>query len=642
MGNVTTLLDSLDETSEVSVDFFGGVDAILADTDLPFDERGYTVVGALCREWSQLHRHVELTALVNEFVSSPDPYLVGDVLDIVLASAEALPQLAPPLVETLRTASREVSLRAEIALEAWVRLAIGGWSRGLEVRGRLDQYVHELVEQQSDPSPYVVRALGAALDMWGDDDLYELMRALSETEAADDAAMELGVRSLALATSAAESEAASVELREAAEWFEIALSYGHRPDADVFSRVTALLRSFVAAERVDPAVIDALRAAVGDYLSGFIGLVPHWRQPRAESALRWFTLMSEFEALNELDDAPWLDAGAVIAAVGRVLASSRTLRVVSFVGAGSGDGAGSVRLVRPRLVSGFAAVPDAVRQLEKWSAANADTADDVVLAEIDSLRERLLERGDAPPKAEREPGGTGLPDRVRETLRLSEASALAVERAIDAEPALIVALEQSVRELAPLTVAEEDQVEAILADIHAIHGGKPPVSLRAVVVVLVQFAADTLNLTQSGETAPEWLGPDGASKPESRFSNDLRSRFQSLGLKGLREVPDVAGGRTDVFVQVGKDRYVVEAKRVSTHLSFDRLVAKFGLQAVQYQATDVPYAFLAVVDYFHQPSRTDLTGCFDTRQFELPGSSRIYSLTTMRVQANVATPSRSH
>ena len=113
----------------------------------------------------------------------------------------------------------------------------------------------------------------------------------------------------------------------------------------------------------------------------------------------------------------------------------------------------------------------------------------------------------------------------------------------------------------------------------------------------------------------------------------------SNGVISLREVPDDAGGRSDIHLIIDTHQFVIESKRVVRARTFDQLVDAYGTQAVQYQVSHAPIAFLAVVDYGHRTVRTDLTGSFDVRAAHLPESTRTYALTALRVLANVDTPS---
>lgn len=644
MGAVTELLGN---SAALTVAELGGVAAIVGDQDLLNDDRARLVVGAICEEWDSLADDVrgDASMFIVNAATTTDPFLMNDAIDIALSSLSVLPAVSSTLEARFRAVVNEPGIRAEIALEGWVRLCIGGWGRPLAVRAALDTHVINLLQAGGEPSPYLIRALGAALDVWDDVDLESSMRRLADTGEAPDAAVELAFRSVRNAVEAAEPETATSALQTAIEWFDTALADEERPDARAFRQASMLVQEFSRGRTINSSDASSLRSAVGDYLTGFVGTVPTWRQPRADTALRWLSLIEELEGLRDLDDV-WLNAGAVISSVGRVMQASRTMRIVARADSNTSatGNRGLVELVRPRLVAGFSAAADISRQLDRWIQ---DATDAALIEEIAALREEL--RGGGDPKASRgldrpRVGSTApISPHVRDVLNLDEPTFARMQAAAAEHADLIDVFDKIAARNAGLTVTEEQQVQRLLDAIEAIIEQLEPcrLALYTVCAALVRFASTHINVSQSGETRPQWLGENGKAQPEASFSNALRDWFRAGGLNALREVPDTAGGRSDVLLLVDGHQFVIESKRVQQPRTFNQLTKKYGTQAVQYQATHAPVAFLAVVDYGHRTTRTDLAGSFDVRPWTLPDAARTYALVTLQVLGNVATPSES-
>ncbi|WP_261646068.1 hypothetical protein [Curtobacterium sp. C2H10] len=642
MGAVTDRFESL---TSFTVDDLGGTTLILGDEELLEDERGALVVAAFCDEWDGLDvdQRKDAARFMLGAAASPNPFLMVDAINVILESREVLPAVHSELALRFSGIARQPGIRAEIALEGWVRLGIGEWARGLPIRAALDERVTALLDDDAEVSPFLLRALGAAIDTWEDGDLLQSLQRLANRDDAD-AAVELGFRSLRDAVSAANVAAASTALSEAIAWFNTALSWEERPDARAFGTAAQLLQSFANGARITQAAVAQLHGEVYEYLTGFIGTIPTWRRPRAETVSRWLILITDLESLRELGDDTWLNAGAVIAAAGRVLVSSRTIRVIARA-APSGDSAdneGLLALVHPRLVTGFSAIADITRQLDKWLT---DTADPELAAELRSFRDVL--RGDAPPKQSEGTASSNLlslvPQKVQDVFGLTGASYEQVNAAANDHPAVVPVLEMLAQKHANLTVTESEYVDVILQEVDTIVPLKADVrvALYPIATTLVRFVSNFLNVNQSGETRAKWLGPSGRSELEATFSNELRNWMRSSGLQAMREVPDIAGGRSDIILISEGQQFVIESKRVTTPHTFDQLATKYGSQAIQYQVSNAPIGLLAVVDYGRRDARTDLSGSFNVRPYELSESKRRYALVTARVLANVATPSAS-
>lgn len=102
---------------------------------------------------------------------------------------------------------------------------------------------------------------------------------------------------------------------------------------------------------------------------------------------------------------------------------------------------------------------------------------------------------------------------------------------------------------------------------------------------------------------------DQGTKDDQRdqFEKDLQMhchRFlRAGGLNAKVEVSDVAGGRADIHVSLGKVELVIEVKREDDDATFPALKDAYAAQATEYSNTNVRIGFLLVLDR----TRTDGT-----------------------------------
>lgn len=641
MSEVVESLVALPKNVIPTLALLGGERLVLDDRELVSDSSVSLIVDLLCESWASLEDPTRAAEFIIEAAEVDDAFVFADVLEIVLSSESALPMVAPGLVNVLRELTKTNTIRAEIAIESWTRLAFGKWCATLEIRSRLSELAARAVDSKIEPSPYLVRALGAALDVWGDQELESGMQALLETDAAEDIAVELGMHSIVVASEAETIDAARGHLQKAAEWFRVGLSYDSRADAEVFLMVVELVDRFAGGRRITEQDVEELREAVSAYLTGYWREVPHWRQPRAESSQRWLVLIADLARAAELESPPMIEVGAILESATRVYGAHRTLALVENPGqiGESTPRRGIAALVQPRIEAGFAGAGDAIRQLEKWAALQGDRIDpDLVLA-IEELRMRLTTEV-ANPKAS---GGSrpSLSQRTQDMLRLSPLQAEVIEEALQLHPNLQTALEEVADRVSGLSAAQEALLYRTLEEITGVVGdlGSDKHEIIAMLTVLIKFVATHLDLQQSGSRKPAWLGEDGKKVKEEKFADELCSWLIQSGIPAFVETPNVGGGRGDIIIPRRRGRTVIEVKRVLAKRTDEKLLDDYGTQATQYQATDAPIAFLAVLDYSPRSHRTDLDTSFITRRFDLKGSERAYSLTLIRVQANVQPPS---
>jgi hypothetical protein len=656
MTGVIDAVAALPETVSPTVQDIGGEQAIydqqaeiLQDHALPM------VVAALCDSWPELKSRDLAVHFLLDAAASDNLFVYADVLDLVLNCAEALPDVAKPLSDRIRVASSRGGVGAEIALEAWTRLALGGWCGHIQVRGALAGHIDALPSADPDPSAYLTRAVSAALEQWNDEELLHSLETLANLDPSEsDAALELGLYSLGKAAGAEDITGATTSLDRAIMWLERSRQEDKRNDAEVFLLAARALREFSGGRAVAQSEVDDLEAAVFAYLDGFTGLEPHWRAPRSETAPAWLKLIAGLEQATRIAEPVWWEPAAVIDVAAELYSAHASLRlVVNWENTGQPETAspgdrqsGVAAIVRPPIEMGIAGQANAIALLDIWLGKRHEMtpgqpADDL-LAAVREMRDHLAE--ESPPNPKALSGVDPLPDPLRDALHLGGPAAAVLSSAIEKVPALLEVVQEMAAAAPAVSYAEAQVVERVCADVAAIigtaHGVEPEV--RSLVLPLVRFTSYYLDQLQSGSRKTAWLGlSEKPYPPESVLADALDQHLRLSGLTSYTEVPNVGGGRVDVIVQFGRCRFSVEVKRELVARSNAALVTKYGAQAVQYASTDVPIAFMAVMDYGARATRIDLPGAIWTTPFQIDDASRVYALTSVRVQANVASPSTS-
>lgn len=670
----------------------GGEDAIVAiDTTEP-DREGHVAAAAfaLCASWSDLHSPVAATDWLRSAVTSLDVEQLIDFNDIVLACPGALSSLAATLPQMWSDiAAADGSLLGSVALEGWTRLALGGWCNTYMLRGALLERGEAARRGAAEADVFLVRALGAALDHWPARDLAELLEGLAasdfiEGDVASNVLFELGMSRVRSAVEAEDLTAAQASLLRASEAFDAAQAEGPRPDAAAFGAAVNAVASFVAGGNVSHGVANMVSAAAADWGHGYLGLQPHWRQPRADTVGWWSALVRDLAAIADLDEPAWWQPAALIGSVGRLYTAHNTVFLLAGATRGittreldrtgknrlSDRGTatpGVAQLLAPRLDAGLGT--DAKLQLvDRWleeaqvhgqratESNDGESGDQPVVnaAAVEAVRgarERLRAQERAPGKSQA--SGSSLPGEVREALNavLDDTELAHVERVL--EPLLqqhpelgSSGLDAGLLPVAAPTFAEHSllnrlrrELQALLPDAFIRLQG----ALTSVLTALIRSVATTVDAEQGGRRAFPWHQAisEGRVPHESLLADHLAHDIRILtGLRALVEVPHMGGGRADVLFSVNGEQFTIEVKRITAARSDDNLVDEFGPQASQYTLTGVPFSFLAVLDLRPREQRLDINSSFWTRGWTVSESQAVRALTAMRVLATVKSPSQ--
>lgn len=629
-----------------TIDDVGGEDLIYSERAELLDDPSLTdVVRLLCRSWPGLTRPAEAAEFLVAAAQSVRLAEFADILDVVLTSVDALPMVAPELVGVLRKQSRTDDLRADIAVEAWTRLAIGRWCLTLEPRSAL-----VVLAGDGHTSPFMIRALGAALAEWKDSDIEQVMLQLADDEDVEgDIAMELGAYRLVCAAESATAEQAIAELRTSSEWFARADGTEERRDAPAFRQAADSLLAFADGGTVTAEQVESMGAAATDYLLLYRGLEPHWRQPRAQAIVEWVSLVESMRRVSGLTEPAWFEPAALIDQAAALFSAHQSLTLVVQWGdalsavpsTSSTPSPGIAAIVQPKIRSGFAGQARSMVFLDQWLQsrerllAQGEELSDDDLRFVHVIADFADGADESPPKPCSEP-----------STAIVAARAFLQSPRVDASETLRVAVANAtplVVPARPLSLEAERVVRRIVADSAAIAGPlrtEVEQAALSVISVMVMYSAYLIDNVQSGERKVPFLGFGKPPFPkEHKLADGLNDRFLAAGLPSQIERTDTGGGRVDIALQFDRFHLYVEVKRELASRTNADLFASYADQVVQYASTSVALAFLAVLDFSKHPVRVDLDHAFWTAAHQT-SASRIYAVTGLRVQGNVDSPSK--
>ena len=648
LGDSTGLTEDLDA--------LGGEDLILQERrELVADPRNVTIVAAMCSRWAALGRHDEAVGYIINSVRASGPITLVDILDVVLDRPSALGDVAEPLATALSELSQAPGILGAVA---WRDGRAWRWAIGARVCRLCRSRVAGLGYQDWGWRRFLVRAIGAALERWADQDVLEALTKLTSQEPVDDdAAYELGMHHLNVALVSTDRTTAVNELHEALRWLRTSAATDERPDAATFSIAVEQVVRFAAGETVTAESANAVRDSVLSYLRGYNNEVRHWRQPRGDVAACWADLVHALHDVADLREPAWWEPGRVLSATARVLDAHRSFILCSAPNinrkAGSAildprsglEQPGLELLLRPPVQAALRSREENIFLIDRWleEAGVRDSVDNSAATALREVREALRAEVTPNPKVRMPP----VPALTR-MLGLDNDTLIKLSPLKD-HPDILEVLEARavLAESQPgPTVAETVTLDRLLSELRQVAGyGDASLWIDWMVRQLLRFVMRYIDKQSGGQRAEPWQKSfarrSDAPKEDTLADSLARWLMATEGVRALVEVQDIGGGRVDVIVFFDKLRLVIEIKREFDDRDQDDLVAAYGNQAVQYASADIPFAFLAVLDLFRRAVRADLQSCAWVRRVELPEGSRTYGLTTIRVQASPEPPSSS-
>lgn len=624
----------------------------------------YSTALAVSRYWAALHDHASAKKWLRAAIPTFEVEPLIAFNNIVLTSAHALPDLADDLAEIWEVLSDDDGLLGNVAIEAWTRLALAGWSDNLPVRAALGKRAKQAAVDTVEADIFLVRSLGAAMDVWPSTETRHALERLSVIEEVEcDVAFELAMDHIRQAVSAVDVTASAAAFAAAHSMFERANLEGERPDAVAFATISGAIDGFLGGQPVSSEAVEQAQHSVAEWHHGYLGHTPEWRQARAETAASWANVLSDMRRLTELDE-PWLDASSLLSAVGELLANHQATALVANPRTFATAFGTTIPAVlapvtedatiglpvsfAPRIESAFTRNAESLQLVDRWLDAMSTRVTghdrpDVVEA-IKGVRDSARNRP-APGKsnASRE---SALPRPIREALEplLDQTQFAAVSKALaefvkDTDQDAIAAATG----LAVAPLRQQQLLNELSRELQAIlptEFGTWSRHLTQLLAALVRVVSIAIDREQGGKRNLPWhRDPDEGNAPEAELADFLAMSIHlSTGMRAHVEIPHIGGGRADVIIPIGTEQFVIEVKRITATHTDDALTTEYGQQASEYTKTGAPYSFLAVLDLTHHTSRLDIGDSFWVREWS-DASGRKRALTGLRVLANVSPPS---
>ncbi len=613
----------------------GGVDAILADQNnvvvSPFFD---VLVRAIANGTSE--EKLALADLILEGFDKLDrPSVFRDAVDAVLDAEELLSLFDGKLVESLTKriddrASQRNALVAAYALEGLLRCALQHRPTQLKVLSIL----YDLKADDADLfTPHAVRIVGIAYHAWGEKGLMEpLVRLQVNDEAADEVAVELAMIAFADALDASDSVGIQEGMRQARDRFGSVLRRDpNRLDAALHVAVIDLvLNLFVeTTERLEEQIeaLGRLLAERHDLLQ--TGHIPDWLTPRIDRELEWWKLLRVLRRVDaKLRRPSWTDAALVMEQVLSIYNSERTIAI----------GGALDQLFAPKIEAAFIRQEGLAAHLDDLLADINWVSEHRPVAEALRSQTARVDEGDPPTRLELE--GGAFP-RLNAALRHREATGHIPDE-------MAVTLETALRDKEVFDRCKgSSDIQSICrrisdalvdaADYHAdVRYAFDELTRQVVAFCMDRQNADMAQLGPRGEYLRR------ADAIENDLQRDLRQwlRGNMTSVKVLPEVPGVAAGRTDLFVDFGAVQFVIELKR--HHGVVDDGVARnYRAQAVAYQATGPKLGMLGILELVKRSGPPpSLQECVWTDAYVPEGSELTRHLVIFRVPGMLKMPSK--
>jgi hypothetical protein len=373
----TRISESIEAGSELTLTAVGG-EAELLDSSAELVQSRFLpeLVQMLERDWTSVSDHRRALAFLEEsFTLQRHALTLANALDALLVSPSLLRSGASEiggvlLRRTDREARRREPTTARYALDAVVRLALGGWINRFPVLTVLSD-----LDAAEDPdlASAACRYLSICYEQYRAPELrdaLERLHAIPDSEA--DAAYELAMTSVLDALEQDTFDDVRVGLVEARQVLASVVSLEEeRQDAEIVATALDVLLGFgdgIAAEKLTEKAQE-LRRLVLLRRAWLAGTHTGWIAPRADAEVEWYrlaTLLADAAALVERPS--WLDAREALAQVIEAYAASRSVRLFVRVGE---ELPGAETIVEPRLRAAFVEFEGLRAHLEDWLEEDA-------------------------------------------------------------------------------------------------------------------------------------------------------------------------------------------------------------------------------------------------------------------------------
>lgn len=618
-----------------SLDELGGVDVILRDRDAIIASPFLDVFVECIRLGSVQDQTILLDVVVDGFLEADNPAVFRDAMNALLADPELRALARPKLVEVLilRVEGRQPgkhALTAAYALEALFRFGLQ--DRRTKLRTLL---LFDDLKSDDDGlfTQHAVRIVGVAYHHWGDAELREiLIRLQANDEAADEAAFELAMIAFANALNAIDMVEIERVMRDARALFVSVLRRdANRLDAAVQVVVIDIVLSFSSgtdaglSRQIEK--LGRLLAERHDQLG--IGQTPIWLKPRVDREAEWWSLLRLLRTVDtDISRESWRHAGKVLEQVLAIYDAERTVAI----------GSALHMLFAPQIEAAFVRRKGLAAHLhdfledEEWAPTERPVAE--------ALRERIAQRAEEGFSTRLEEEDGAFPElsavlQDREFLsQVPEDMARRLESALaDRRSGELLKVRRDVQRICRTVADGFVNAPDYKGDIR--------ISFDQLVQQVVAFCEDRQNadLAQLGERGTYLRSADAV---ENDLQKDLREwlRGNMAAVGVLPEVPGIAAGRSDLYVDFGDAQFVIELKR--HHGVVDDAVARgYRAQAVAYQATGPKLGMLGILELVDRSGPPpSLVECVWIDSYVPEGSDLARHLLVFRVPGMLKTPSK--
>jgi hypothetical protein len=617
-----------------ALDELGGVEKILADWEAiiasPFLDVFVESVGRAADE----EQAALVDLLAEGFRTIDKPIVFRDAANALLNHRDLTKAIRRKLEDVLADRVEERrdganALTAAYALETLFRL-------GLEDRGAKLRALRLIEDIKTDDNGLFVRhatrIVGIAYHQWEDRDLREvLIRLQANEEATDEATFELAMIGFADALNANSRSEIETRMKDARALFKSVLRRDEqRLDAATHITVIDIVLSFSVglprnlSDKIEN--LGRLLAERHDQLG--IGETPSWLKPRIDREVEWWALLRLMRSVDsDIRRESWLEASLVMEQVLVVYDAERTVAV----------GTSLNMLFAPRIEAAFIRHQGLAAHLHDLLATEDWAPPERPIAM--SLRDRIAQRAKEgfPTRLDEEDGAYPELSAVLHDHRLL--SQVPEGMASQLESALTDRTKSSRGRMRPDVQRICRETAETLADAED-YRGEVSLAFDELLKQIVVFCEDrqSADMAQLGERGKYLRSANAIENDLQRDLREwLRGNMPAVGV--FPEVPGIAIGRSDLYVDFGEIQFVVELK--CHHGVVNESVArKYRAQAVAYQATGPKLGMLGILELTDRPGPPpSLIECVWVDSYVPKGSSLPRFLVVFRVPGMLKRPS---
>lgn len=447
------------------------------------------------------------------------------------------------------------------------------------------------VEPHDDPI-FLCRAakvIGVCYTHWRLDELKTHLEALCKVAGViQDAGFELAIANLEDALCAQDKDQVRSRLETSRFWFRaVALESEQQPAARAYLECVEALLAFEDVKRDAEGTerIAEIKRQIRDLEVYHVSPCDSpWLGARNTQIILWGIFAERLDqCANSMTDNGWLEPDPVIR--NHLLAVLSVNRSII-----QRDSAGIIKaIVKPRILDSMATHSWQRGVLQKWIARNQGH-EEAMMAQ--SLLDEITTQGSALPDGNASDGISRLSHLI-DSRGLSPVTAhMMIGAVFDSQL-------QYLTDLSETSVGIFERcIEAVKTHYDFANNNNGGSLFRTVLLWTVSFLDSRCNMGR--KNAPVQYLFEAVGKPlpkEESLQQDYSQMMRSMVGHGSRiEMPDIAGGRADVWFKLGAEQLVVEVKREMSNSSFEALERAYSAQAAEYQNTSIRLGFVLVLD----------------------------------------------